>query len=335
MAINVNYGPISSALGLAQQAGINQGKNQDFKNFIDFAGMQQQAQNEMDRRNATAIQNALGISQLQEHYATAEDRIGQEGQMGEAHQQMAQTQMNNENAYRRAELGLRGQAINNSANYRDQRLDQIDSAQATRDEYNQWRQQNTANQQQTREDAINQLTPEQQNAVRATGRMPYTGRSADSADNGAQSGLVARLRLAMQTLRESAYDPSSPNSLLAQPSPSVKGAIAGKESTFQAANNAVMTLQQQLAMIDARRASRYSDASASPLTAGTPVDTAKVLDASTPSGPGGSPSAAPSAPASGPGSASAPIAVSDASDYAALPSGTYYTDPTGVTRIKR
>jgi hypothetical protein len=97
MPITIQYGPISAALGLAQQAGDGQGFAQQRSSQLAAQQQAQQAQDEIDRQNSTMIQDSM---QQQENSARNQLSAGAQAQQAASEranyqlQQQGQTERN-------------------------------------------------------------------------------------------------------------------------------------------------------------------------------------------------------------------------------------------------
>jgi hypothetical protein len=115
MAFNIQYGPISSALGLAQQAGKNQAAQQNFQDFTQFANLTNQSQEELDRRNANQIQEALQAQGQQNQLGLAHQQMGMEQTRYQAQNELAKAQMAATNDYREGMLDVSQQRADTSS----------------------------------------------------------------------------------------------------------------------------------------------------------------------------------------------------------------------------
>lgn len=242
MAINVQYGDISSALGLAQMAGKNQGDQQRFRNFTNFAQLTQNAQDEIDRRNAQQIQNSMATDQANRQFQLSQDQLQAHTRQANAEMALSQKRMNSENDFHQGELGLRSTAINNANDYHNTRADQMGRQQDRLDTHDQ-----------QRNDAINNLPPEAQDTVRATGRMPFVPHDfSPNSDDNLEIRLRKQVRDAMADEAKVTYNANDVNQMFNKKS-SVSAAIQGKETQFMAAHNAVIEANKQLEAFQQRR----------------------------------------------------------------------------------
>lgn len=150
MAITVQYGPISSALGLAQVAGQGQGFQIQSQRDLQALQLQNQMQAEIDQRNANTIQMANAQSDLQ------------------ARMNQQQQQDHQNDIYRQTSLQLQQQQ-------QAQQNSQFQAQQATRDkEAKTLEDQRTqaANEKKMRDDWLNSLPPDQRNIVLSGGHLP-------------------------------------------------------------------------------------------------------------------------------------------------------------------
>lgn len=78
MAINVTYGPISTALGLAEQSGRAAGRRRQSQEDLAFIDLVGKLQAEADQKYANEIQQALGVQQANAALGLQRDRLQQE-----------------------------------------------------------------------------------------------------------------------------------------------------------------------------------------------------------------------------------------------------------------
>lgn len=265
MAINVQYGDISSALGLAQMAGKNQGDQQRFRNFTNFAQLTQNAQDEIDRKNAQQIQNSMASDQANRQFQLSQDQLQAHTRQANAEMALSQKRMNSENDFHQGELGLRSTAINNANDYHNTRADQMGRQQDRLDTHDQLKQ-----------DAIATLPPDAQATVQATGRMPWRDRSySPNADDQIEARLRDQLTKATDALAKHTYNANDPNQMMDKQSAG-SPAIAGHESRYMRAENNVKEIQAQMDALAQRR--QQAAAAASPVQAGTAnLNSAAVL----------------------------------------------------------
>lgn len=114
MAINVQYGPIGTALGLAQQAGAGRRNARVATQDLQFLQMMQQAQAEADRNYANQIQMALQAQQANannslraEAVAADRDRQAQELEFRKQQANLAQQNVQADNTRQNAALQFR------------------------------------------------------------------------------------------------------------------------------------------------------------------------------------------------------------------------------------
>lgn len=130
MAINIDYGPISAAMGLATQAGQNQGRQLGFQDDMSLLGYMTQAQRLAQSQRAQDIQTAMQGGQLD-----------LEAQRNQATQQLSQQELAARTAYQQANLQSlngyrqnqgavaqqnaesRAQQVQNTGDYQQGRLD--------------------------------------------------------------------------------------------------------------------------------------------------------------------------------------------------------------------
>jgi hypothetical protein len=157
LAINIDYSPISSALGLAQQAGHAQRQRTVAAQDMQFVQMMQQAQQQADQEYANEIR--LGQEQDQRKFSNDlavqnQKRLAEEAANNVLHQN-AQTQVAQQNANTAA-----GNLQSNAA-YRNGNLDlsqqRYDLSQQKYD---------------TQQGALDNLPDDVANMIRANGHMP-------------------------------------------------------------------------------------------------------------------------------------------------------------------
>ena len=158
MAITIQHGSISSALGLAQKAGRGQRARQVAADDLAFIGLMQDAQADADRNYANEISLALGAQEAQANLNLKADQLRQQSEQDATLNALRQQQAAVDNANSAARIELRRQALEQGAARVDQGQQKIEQREDSYD---------------TRQLAIDQLPPEVQEVVRATGRMPY------------------------------------------------------------------------------------------------------------------------------------------------------------------
>lgn len=169
MAINVQYGDISSALGLALRAGEGVRQRTQNQQDMEFLNLVGQEQARADAAHANQISQAL-----------ATDRTNADLQMQQRGLDEASAHNQQQEQIRQQQLALQAQenkarlqqaAAENARNHQYQDADHQMKVAAFQDKQDEA---------QRKEAAINALTPEQQNVVRATGRMPYVPSQGDT-----------------------------------------------------------------------------------------------------------------------------------------------------------
>lgn len=106
MAINVDYGPISTAVMLGTNAGRGQYWQNQQQEDDKFMSLMNDAQRTADARNATKMQNALGYADLQAKQQTQQ-----------ASDALEQTKLDSQQAYQTGELGLRKKQVEQEGAY--------------------------------------------------------------------------------------------------------------------------------------------------------------------------------------------------------------------------
>ena len=191
MAFNIDYGPIGSALGYAQQAGRAQGSQLGFEDLLNAAGMFQRAKSLSLQENSQAIQNALSNRGLD-----------LEAQRNQATQQLANQQAIMNNQYRNASLQSMDAFRQGRNNIGQQNADTAATRVGNQNDYNQGRldvaQQNadTAGQRADSMDAYRQglLSVLQQNA------QTRQQQAATSATQGGDKNAIAAENMKTQAL---------------------------------------------------------------------------------------------------------------------------------------
>lgn len=170
MAINVQYGDISSALGLALRAGEGVRQRTQNQQDMEFLNLVGQEQARADAQHASEISRSLGVDRanadLQMHQRQLDSNAAQDTQQNALRQQQIQAQQ------QEAQARLAQSQNEADRNHQFQQADHDMKVQAFQDKQSEA---------QTKEKAINALTPDQQNVVRATGHMPYVSREGDPA----------------------------------------------------------------------------------------------------------------------------------------------------------
>lgn len=183
MAINVQYGDISSALGLALQGGQAVRQRQQQQNDMQFLDLVGNEQARADAAHAQEVSQALGV------------------QKSNADLQMEQRKMDEASQHNVADEGLKQQQIKAQQQEAQDREAQSAALNAQTHQFQQsdhdMKAQTFADKQKTdqeKADAIATLTPEQQSVVKATGRMPYVPNNQGDPDSAAYKLLEAESR---------------------------------------------------------------------------------------------------------------------------------------------
>jgi hypothetical protein len=232
MAINVDYSPISSALGLAAQAGQGQRRRQQQQVDLQTIGLAQEMQRAADQRHAQEIQQSL-----------EEQRIGLGAQENADRNRTNSIEQQAQEAYRQ-------QALAQQKDYHDQQLSQQKEIAGTA---NSTRQQNAdlaATKFQTQQDAIGNLPPDQQNVVRAQGHLPSAGQDESRLLIAEYRRLSEVQRQAIKDQQAAAYDPNDTKKILYEPSSTNPQAIKGMEAAFDAAARRSAAAAQRMQQID-------------------------------------------------------------------------------------
>lgn len=292
MAINVTYGPISAALGMAQQGGAGQGQVQaqqlqlqKQQRDMELIRMMQQAQAQQDQQDNFAISNALKA-----------DDANADLEMKQRAMDAANTQQVAENQQRNRQLDISQQAVSaNDAN-----------AQARMSQSQQYHQQGQENFQ-TNQDRLNAnsgLNPEEAN------------RRALDAVRRSASLISAELQKKAKEINSYVIDENKDfaTKLDPTPLPGGKHVALGMMPKYQAALQAAQQLQQQLDGMNSEVVTRTNSLTGKTAPVVDPGTVNKMVDAQQQAPANSSPAA---------GSGSAPV-VHDATEYAQIPSGTTY-----------
>jgi hypothetical protein len=289
MAINVTYGPISAALGMAQQAGAGQGQVQaqqlqlqKQQRDMELIRMMQQAQAQQDQQDNFAISNALKA-----------DDANADLEMKQRAMDAANTQQATENQQRNRQLDISQQGVTaNDAN-----------AQARMAQSQQYHQQSQENFQ-TNQDRLNVNSGSDEANRRA---LDAVRRSA--------SLISAELQKKAKEINSYVIDENKDfaTKLDPTPLPGGKHVALGMMPKYQAALQAAQQLQQELDGMNQEVVTRTNSLTGK---------TAPVVDPSTVNKMVAAPQAAP-ANSSGGGS---PPVVHNMQEYAQVPSGSLYVD---------
>jgi hypothetical protein len=228
MSLNVQYGPVSAAIGLAQQAGAGIRKRQQQQSDQDFLQYVQQAQDSANRNSANEISSALQQQSIQAENDRAAAEFNRQSQNDVVRQQMEQ-----------ANLNLRTQQESND--------------QAALKVAQQQRQSGVdlAGQKYTdRTDAISQLPAAAQ--PYATAGVHQPGATPDE-----QRLLIAEYRRTQQALataqkdlKAAEYDPNDMRQMLAEPSTANPKAKKGLEDQYAFASQRTTQLQERIKQLD-------------------------------------------------------------------------------------
>lgn len=225
MPFEIQYGPISAALGLARQAGLAQrqrtvfGQDQDFLNYV------QQAQNHQDSLYATQVQNALGVKEFNSNLGLQQQQQNANIQHSNAELELAKSQQAATNAYRQATAQQREESIQNQENRTDL------SSQKYGD----------------KQDAIQNLPPELQSIVQATGRMPYIPNSVGQDHSFQQleaeyKRLTAAEAVEQKTQKNFSVDPKDLIGPRSEPG-TIPGVAKGFEKQYSASQQRLQQIQ--------------------------------------------------------------------------------------------
>lgn len=236
MAIDVSYGPISGALGLARQAGLAKRKQIVGQQDLDFLGMMQNAQSKADSDYANQVQQAIGVKEFNA-------RMGMDSQQAAAERQMAQQRQNFTMYDQNRDAAIRQQSVNQQGQLGQSRVD-----------IGQANQQLATQKHQERQDAISQLPPELQNIVQSTGRMPYIPNSIGQGQNNDFKALESEYsRLRSDATREQAQQQRfmvPKNDLTAEPSQQFPGVNKSFEPQYQESQARLQTIKARQAQIE-------------------------------------------------------------------------------------
>lgn len=199
MAINVDYGPISTAVQLATQAGRGQywqNQQQEDDRFLSLANDMQRT---ADQRKATAMQDALGYSELQARQQQAQAELAGHDRREQWEQQ-----------YQNGELAVRKQALDNQKQQIANQADYHKGSLAARGDLNDIRQQQADTQQQ-RADTYNTRVQDLEGQVNNTRKDTAELRTLQAATAAAQKELTALMdpiasKYGLPTKREDVND---------------------------------------------------------------------------------------------------------------------------------
>lgn len=203
MAINVQYGDIGSALGLALRGGEalrQRYQGQQDMQFLDLVGKQQQA---ADAAHAQEISQALGVQKTNADLAVSQQQHDEQSQHNQAEEGLRQQQLKQQDAETQARM-----AQTNALNQQTHQFQQSDHNMKV---------QSFADKQKTEQEkdaAIATLTPEQQAVVKATGRMPYVPNNQGDPDSKAFTLIESESRRIGQQLAQ--HDTQAGKTLEAQ-----------------------------------------------------------------------------------------------------------------------
>ncbi len=225
MAINVQYGPISTALGLASQAGAGVARQRQREEELAYQEMLRRERESQSRDYANQIQTALQTqagNRADQNIALNQQRLAQE-------QQLAQQRILAQQQAAAQKQALQSQRQQGQQAY-----------------------------------VAAEGSPEDQAYFAATGRVPETvipkrppaAPDPNKALASEYRRALAALRLADKQLKQHSFDPFDSAQMTAQTSESgsVKGAIAGREQEFQAALAQRAELEKRLEDIDTQLA---------------------------------------------------------------------------------
>ncbi len=221
MAINVQYGPISTALGLASQAGAGVARQRQREEELAYQEMLRRERETQGRDYANQIQAALQAqagTRADQNIAIQQQRLQQE-------QQLAQQRMAAQQQAAAQKLALQQQRKVGQQTYISGRG-----------------------------------TPEDLAYFEATGKIPETVVPQRPAKEPAPDKqlaaeyrrALAALRLADKQIAQHSYDPFNNEQMVAKTTESqnVKGAISGQEAKFQAAQAQKAEVERRLQEID-------------------------------------------------------------------------------------
>lgn len=194
MAINVQHGNISSALGLALTSGQAIRQQQQQKQDMQFQSLVANMQADADRSHANEVSNALGVDKF-----NATTALNQ--QQDSANNQLRQQQIAQQAASEQARIQQSGQQFQ-QAHANDAADQQMQVDKAMRD----------AQAATAKQAAISQLSPREQNVVNATGNMPFVPREGDANATTAKllEGEARRLQAEIQNFQAAALKGQSP-----------------------------------------------------------------------------------------------------------------------------
>lgn len=236
MAINVQYGPVAAALGLANQAGLGINRQRQQQNDQQFLGLVNDMQARADANHAREISQSL-----------QEQSLSQQADNDAARLNLSATQNAAENALRAAGLNLDSKRVDiagQNATSNDQyRQGQLDARQQT--------QQLQQTKFDTQQSGIDALPIDQQNIIRAQGHLPANGQDDSRLLIQEYRRLDSALRQAQKDNQAATYDPNDLKKILSEKSDKHPGAIKGMEAAFDSSSTRVAAIQNRLAQVQA------------------------------------------------------------------------------------
>jgi hypothetical protein len=100
MPFNISYGPISSALSLAQSAGMGQYKQRQFEDDTQALGLQNEMQRTANEKMAQTAQNALGYYEARSRNALAQAEMQRQANYQQQMMQYRNQNLNSLEGYR-------------------------------------------------------------------------------------------------------------------------------------------------------------------------------------------------------------------------------------------
>lgn len=298
MAIQVDYGPISTAMGLAQQAGAADRQQIGFGQDMQLMNYAQRAQQLANQQRSTEIQQSLSGQSL-----------GLEAQRNQATEDLARQQLAAQTAYQQANLQSLSQYRQGSVGARQETADAASQRAQNQGDYNAGRldigQQNadtrgqSADQMAQNRAALAAIAQQRQGTyqqqVQQQGQIGEQRNdiAGSEADSRALLGEYNALQHGVDAAVRNFTDPNDPTIQAA------KQRMAQIEATMKARPQSILGVQPQQAKTMVRQLPPQQQQQAQP---------------------GSSPAAA--------------VPISSDQDYAKLPPGAYFTGPDGVLRQK-
>lgn len=235
MSIGITYGPISAGLQAAVGSGIAQRNRTRSQDDLQFLGLMNQAQAHADQQYANQVQQALGVNEFNADQNLQQQHLATQQAMANRDFQFRVYDQNRDAALRQQAISQQGQLGQARLGVQNDRLDLANTK--------------YSNQQ----NALQQLPPELQNVVGATGRMPYVPNSVMQPDRTAQTLTAIGRRLDAeigQEQKNSSNFTLGKNDLTSQKSSEIPGVISGMEQKYTASQKRIQSLTEQRQQVD-------------------------------------------------------------------------------------